>query len=228
MNLQAIVKGTQKDEKIDVAPKGRSVEMAGPFATGSTFSENLLLEYTEGLKASALGWGRLTREKLERILEIHTVYADLTRRTRYLAQARSSNLLWHVLQSLEQAATGRQTEGAIDGAGGAALLLAGHDTNLSNLSGMLNLSWKLPDYQADDAPPGGALIFELWRDGAEYRLRLRFVSQSMDQMRSEQAGLPESTDVALPGCETGACEWDTARRVIAKAIDLNFVDKSSR
>ena len=41
------------------------------------------------------------------------------------------------------------------------LLLAGHDTNLSNLSGMIGLSWKLAGYQPDDTPPGGALIFAL-------------------------------------------------------------------
>ena len=79
-----------------VALKGKSVELTGPFATGSTFSENLLLEYTNGMQGASLGWGRLTREKLERVLEIHAVYADLMRRTPYLARARGSNLLAHV------------------------------------------------------------------------------------------------------------------------------------
>jgi 4-phytase/acid phosphatase len=40
-------------------------------------------------------------------------------------------------------------------------MLCGHDTNLSNLSGMLGLSLKLPGYQPDDTPPGGALVFSL-------------------------------------------------------------------
>lgn len=71
------------------------------------FSEDLLLEYANGMEGSSLGWGRLTRENLDRVLEIHAVYSDLMRRTPYLARARGSNLLADVLQSLEQAETGK-------------------------------------------------------------------------------------------------------------------------
>jgi hypothetical protein len=79
--LRSILKGKAEDPTaIGVALKGITVELTGPFATGSTFSENLLLEYTNGLKGASLGWGRLTRENLNRALEIHTVYADLMRR----------------------------------------------------------------------------------------------------------------------------------------------------
>ena len=215
---------------LDLGFKGRSLEMAGPLAIGSTFSENLLLEYTDGFKGTELGWGRLTRENLERVLEVHTVYADLMRRTPYLAQAHSSNLLAHVLRSLEQAATGKATAGALGKPGDAVLLLVGHDTNLSNLSGMLGLSWKLAGYQPDDTPPGGALIFSLWRDPAgQYFVKLRYVAQSLDQMRDAQklsmAAPPEGQDVALPGCPTAACSWDAARLIIEKAVAPEFVAK---
>jgi 4-phytase/acid phosphatase len=205
--------------------------LAGPFATGSTFSENLLLEYANGLDGAALGWGRLTRENLDRVLEIHTVYADLMRRTPYLARARGSNLLSHVLHSLEQAATGRPTPGAIGAPGELLLLLAGHDTNQSNLSGMLGLSWKLAGYQPDDTPPGGALIFSLWRDEdtGQYSVKLRYVAQTLEQMRYAKplsmAAPPEGQDVALPGCAAAGCPWETARRAIEKAIDPAFVAK---
>jgi 4-phytase/acid phosphatase len=87
--------------------EGDAFGLRGPFTTGSTFSENLLLEYANGMRGDDLGWGRLTRENLERVLEVHTVYADIMRRTPYLARARASNLLAHVLRSLEQAATGK-------------------------------------------------------------------------------------------------------------------------
>ena len=107
------------------------------------------------------------------------------RRTPYLARARSSNLLDHVLVSMTQAALGKPVKGALGRPGDALLVLTGHDTNLSNLSGMLGLSWRLPGYQPDDTPPGGALIFSLWHgDAGEDRVTARYVAQSADQMRN--------------------------------------------
>jgi 4-phytase / acid phosphatase len=234
--LQSIVGGKPLEAAtVGVTPEGRSLELTGPFATGSTFSEDLLLEYAEGMKGRDLGWGRLTRDRLERVLEIHAVYADLMRRTPYLARARGSNLLAHVLRSLDQATSGKPIGGALGRPGDEVLLVAGHDTNLSNLSGMLGLSWKLQGYQPDDTPPGGALIFSLWRDPAgQYSLKLRYVAQSLDQMRNalmrgadklSLAAPPESEDVALPGCPSSGCPWDAARRAIEKAIDPEFVAK---
>ncbi len=215
-----------------VSAKGKSVELQGPFATGSTLSEDLLLEYTDGMRGTALSWGRLARENLNRVLELHSVYADLMRRTPYLARARGSNLLEHVLRSMEQAVTGTPAQGALGRPGDTVLLLSGHDTNLSNLSGMLGLRWSLPGYQPDDTPPGGALIFSLWREPAsgEYFLKLRYVAQTLDQMRNadplSMAAPPAGQDVPLPGCQAGdpshGCPWATARSVIEKAIDPAF------
>jgi 4-phytase / acid phosphatase len=229
--LQSILNGEpQEHATVGVTLKGKSLELTGPFATGSTFSEDLLLEYAEGMKGRELGWGRLTRDRLERVLEIHSVYSDLMRRTPYLARARGSNLLAHVLRSLDQATSGKPIPGALGRPGDEVLLVAGHDTNLSNLSGMLGLYWKLEGYQRDDTPPGGALIFSLWRDAAgQYSLKLRYTAQSLDQMRNAPmlslAAPPESEDVALPGCPSSACPWDAARRAIEKAIDPEFVAK---
>jgi 4-phytase/acid phosphatase len=231
--LQSILRGPAVTaEEIGVSANAKAVELTGPLATGSTFSENLLLEYTDGLQGKSLGWGRLTRENLDRVMEVHALYADLMRRTPYLARARASNLLAHVLHSLEQAADGKATAGALGQPGDAVLVLAGHDTNQSNLSGMLGLSWKLAGYQPDDTPPGGALIFSLWRDSESGQLsvKLRYLAQTLDQMRSasplSMASPPESQDVRIPGCETASqdqgCPWDIARSLLQKAIDPQF------
>jgi 4-phytase/acid phosphatase len=173
----------------------------------------------------------LTRENLLQVLELHAVYADLTRRTEYLARARGSNLLAHVLLSMKQAVLGKPEPGALGQPGDAVLLISGHDTNLSNLSGALGLSWKLPGYQPDDTPPGGALIFSLWQDGAQQWVTARYVAQSLDQMR--HAGKltltapPESADVVIPGCAAkspeAGCPWDRFEAVLQKATDPAFV-----
>jgi 4-phytase/acid phosphatase len=96
---------------------------------------------------------------------------------------------------------------------------------------MLGLRWKLAGYQQDDTPPGGALVFSLWRDGAGKNfVKLRYVAQSLDQMRDAQplsmAAPPEGQDVALPGCAAAGCSWETAQTILEKAIDPAFVAKN--
>ncbi|MGA2117549.1 MAG: histidine-type phosphatase [Bryobacteraceae bacterium] len=232
-----VPKALDPAEAIGVAATRKSFELEGPFAVASTLSEDLLLEYAEGMEGAELGWGRLTRENLFRVLGLHRVYADLMRRTPYLARARGSNLLAHILRSMEQAVSGGRVAGAVGPAGDAVLMLCGHDTNLSNLAGMLGLSWSLPGYQPDETPPGGALIFALWRDPGDkqYFVRARFVAQTLDQMRhAEQltvAAPPASQELPVPGCESTppktACPWERFQIAIRKAIAPEFTTLSA-
>ena len=220
-------------EEISVSITGKSVQLNEQLSLASTLSENLLLEYADGMQGKDLGWGRLDANNLLRILELHAAYEDLTRRTLYLARARGSNLLDHVLRPMEQAATGKAVPGALGRPGAAVLILSGHDTNLSNLSGMLGLSWHLPGYQPDDTPPGGALIFSLWQQPgtAHYFVRTQYLAQTLQQMRSAapltMAAPPAKEDVAVAGCElaTGSigCSWETFAKTLQRAIDNRFV-----
>src|SRR5262249_25186989 len=137
-------------------------------------------------------WGRLTKENLFQSLALRRLYADWTRRAPYLARARSSNLLAHLVASLDQAASGKAVNGAIGSPDTSLLVLGGHDTNLSNLSGMLDLSWNLPGYQPDETPPGGAVIFSLWQGSTESKLMLKieYVAASLDQMHNAEPHRP--------------------------------------
>jgi 4-phytase/acid phosphatase len=70
---------------------------------------------------------------------------------------------------------------------------------------MLNLTW-IVDGRRDDTPPGGALVFEVWRDrsAGNYSVRTYFTAQTLDQMRDSipltgpQA--PARVPVFIPGC----------------------------
>jgi 4-phytase/acid phosphatase len=205
-------------------------DIRGPLRTGSTLSENLLLEYAEGFTGKDLGWGRLDESKLRDALAIHTAYADLARRTPYLAQVQGSNLLRHILLSIEQAVSAKPVAGALGEPGSRLLVLAGHDTNISHLSGMLNLNWLIPGYQPNDTPPGGALVFRLWRNGAAYSVETLYIAQTLDQMRSARplspASPPGIAKVFLPGCTPAAtridCSWEAFRRIVSQAIDLQY------
>lgn len=60
------------ESAIGVSVKAKSVVLTGPFATGSSLSEDFLLEYTNGMTGTDLGWGRLTKQNLFSVLELHT------------------------------------------------------------------------------------------------------------------------------------------------------------
>ncbi|HUK33466.1 MAG TPA: histidine-type phosphatase [Vicinamibacterales bacterium] len=219
---------------VDVSAGAKSVELSGPFSTASTLSENLLLEYANGFRDRELGWGRLDSARLLQVLELHAAYADLLRRTPYLARLRGSNLLSHVLDSMTQAVTAAPIPGALGTAGDALLVVSGHDTNLSNISGMLGLTWSIPGYPRDDTPPGGALIFSLWTGPDGPFVRTEYVVQTLEQMREatplSMTRPPARVEVTIPGCATknpsSTCSWDGFARAVRAAIDSNATSYS--
>jgi 4-phytase / acid phosphatase len=193
------------------------VELRTPLGVASTMAENLLLEYCEGMEAANVGWGRVDIEKLRELLQLHTANEDITQRTSYIARAQSSNLLTHILESMEQEAGGHPVTGALTRPGDRLLILVGHDTNLANIAGALGLSW-LIDGRRDDTPPGSALVFELWkrRGTGEYSVRTFYVAQTLDQMRNATPlsieSPPERVPVFVPGCgQADAKLWPDAR-----------------
>jgi 4-phytase/acid phosphatase len=209
---------------------GHVAELRSPLNTASTLVENLLLEYTEGMDASKVGWGCVDDEKLRSLMALHTAATDFTERTTVMAQIGASNLLVHVNDAIEQAVTQKAIPGAPSKLSDKALFLIGHDTNLTNVAGLLNLSW-IADGRRDDTPPGGALIFELWQDSKthEFSVRTYFTVQTLEQMRSSATltldNPPERVPVILPNCsrEDSSCTWSAFSQTIKRAIDSRYV-----
>jgi 4-phytase/acid phosphatase len=228
------VKQPLLDLPVSLGPAaGGLVEMRGPLATASSLAEDFLLEYTNGMEGHDLGWGRLTESNLRQMMTLNTGYTDLTRRTRQIGRTSASNLLSHVVKAMEQAVTGKAVPGAIGKPGDRMLVIVGHDSNLSNIQGTLNLSWLLPGYQPDDTPPGGALVFELWRQpaGGQYSVRTYYTAQTLDQMRQALPltlhSPPAKATVFVPGCSTAKagspCDWRAFQHTIEASIDPAFV-----
>jgi 4-phytase/acid phosphatase len=133
---------------------------------------------------------------------------------------------------MEQAAEGKPVPGALGRPGDALLILSGHDANLSNLSGMLGLSWRLHGYQPDDTPPGGALVFSLWRNEAgRDSVTAQYIAQSLDQMRHADrltvAEPPLRQEVSITGCPSDSgssgCPWAKFKAATQQATDPAFV-----
>jgi 4-phytase/acid phosphatase len=205
------------------------VELKGPLMTAGTLTENMLLEYTEGMPVPQVGWGCVDGAKLREMMDLHTASSDFTRRTRAVARMQVSNLLEHIRRSVEQAATGKPVVGSPSAPADLALFLVGHDTNIANIAGLLDLTWIL-DGRRDDTPPGGALVFELWRaPGGELSVKTYYTAQTLEQMRDSAVLTaqqpPERVPVALPGCTRGdlSCSWPEFDRVLREAVDQRFV-----
>src|SRR5262249_34914722 len=135
------------ENPVSLSATETDVRMEGPLDLASTLTEDFLLAYTNGFKGGQLGWGRLNAANLQQMMTLHTTYADLMRRNPYLARARSSNLLSHVLRSMQQAVENKPVKGSLGGPESLLLFVSGHDTNISNLSALLDVSWLLPSYQ---------------------------------------------------------------------------------
>ena len=162
-------------------------EFHGPLATASTLSENLLLEYAQGMSGTELGWGCLDEASLREAMDLHEAEEDYADRTPMIARIHASNLLDEIVKALEQSAAGKTVAGAPGKPDDKVLLLVGHDTNIATVAGVLGLDWII-DGRRDDTPPGGALVFELWRvtPAGNDRVRVFYTAQSLDQMRSKQ------------------------------------------
>jgi 4-phytase / acid phosphatase len=182
-----------------------AAELRGPLNTASTLAEVFLLEYTEGFEASNVGWGCVNGETLRSLMELHSAASEFTQRPAAVARLQASNLLHQIRLSLEQAASGKPLAGAISRTNDRALFLIGHDTNITNVAGLLDLHW-FADGQRDGTPPGGALVFELWRSraGQADSVRVFYTSQTLEQMRQEStlnaANPPVRVPVFVPAC----------------------------
>ncbi|HUO21971.1 MAG TPA: histidine-type phosphatase [Caulobacteraceae bacterium] len=204
------------------------VKLSGPLGTGATFAENLLLEYAQGLPASEVGWGRADAAAIAQVMPIHDAEADLERRTPYIATHNGAVMMHAVLAAL-------RGQPALPGGGvGARLtLIAGHDTNISNLSGILGADWTLPG-QPDKTPPGAALVFEVWKNAktAERFVRVAVVYQTLEDLRGATpltvAHPAGRVDVPVPGCAdgpSGDCRLQTFASMVGARLPAECVGK---
>ncbi|HWU71631.1 MAG TPA: histidine-type phosphatase, partial [Pseudoxanthomonas sp.] len=195
---EAFCKAEGKPKACDISqmPAGLQAEEDGvsvgdPFGIASTVSQTFLLEYLEGMPMRDVAWGRLTRDEIGRLLQFHSIKFQYEARTPYIAARAASPLAARMLKAME---------------GGPKLtVLVGHDTNIANVGGFLDLHWTVPGYPQDDPPPGGALGFEVLADQAGQRyVRAFYRAQSMDQVRGLQplddANAPAYLYLDIPGC----------------------------
>lgn len=191
-------------------------DLTGVLGVASTASQTVLLEYLEGKPMSEVGWGRASKAEIRQMLRFHT--------TKYLFEARAPYVAERVAAPIA-----RKILDAVAGAPGTGKLtvMAGHDTNIAMLGGMLDLHWTPADYPRDDPPPGGALGFEVLRNakGARF-VRAFYQAQSMDQLRNltplTLSHPPAYNYLPITGCTTRAqqaCPLATFQKIVQAKLD---------
>jgi 4-phytase/acid phosphatase len=207
-------------------------DLKGPLSTGATFAENLQLEYLEGMSAAQVGWGRVDEATMRSLMAIHAASSDIIQRAPYIAQVQASNLLVHILKTLDQAEQQKAVDGALGDPGARIVFLVGHDTNLSNVAALLDAHWLVNGYQRDDAAPGGALVFELWRrSGYNDQVHVYYTVQTPAQMRD---AIPLTLDqpparsvIFLPKCsqpgDQAPCDLNSLQHLVENASNPAFV-----
>lgn len=201
-----------------------TARLAGPIAVGSILAEDLMLAYADGRPAELVGWGRASAEAIVDVARLHTLQFDLDHRTHAIARARASGLAVEIAGALEQGASGRKVPRVRAPSRARFVAYVGHDVNIANLGGLLGLEWLNESWQRNQTPPGGALVFELWRpaDDGDPFVRAFFVTQTLAQLRgAEELGEenpPSRAPILVPGCGFD-CPLETFATVLRTAAD---------
>lgn len=199
-----------------------------PLTAASAMIEDVFLEFIDAKPMAEVGWGRLDEATLLRLRPLHAKQFILTTRSPLSARTSGSNMVAHILDTMEQATESRQgatVPGALGPAGTHLVYISGHDSNLCNVGGLLNLHWKV-DGVADDTPPDSQIVFELWQNSQskQWSVRLLYRGQTMDQLRSAESlsatNRPVEVPLTPPGCAAGKpCSFTAFARAAHALLD---------
>ena len=194
--------------------------------SAGTLSENLMLEYAQGLPLAQVGWGRLDAAGVGHVITLHNLQFALAKKTSAAANARGGNMLAHIAATLT-AAAGQSTKlPPLAPASDKAVILLGHDTDLASQAGLLELNWHNTE-QPDDYPPGGALIYQLIESHGRYAVRLQIALPTLAALRAGDVSTIGAMHVAslhLPGCQgANTCPLAAFQALVAKTVQANAI-----
>lgn len=145
---------------------------------------------------SEVGWGRASAEDIRAVGALHALELSLIARPRPLALANAGKIAEAIRDGLSN--------------GPPLTVLVGHDTEIANLAGLLDVHWSVPGFADDEPAPGGALVFELVEDADGNRVvRSSYRAQTLDQIRDLDSGAPVDVPLTPAACDTPMCAFDT-------------------
>jgi 4-phytase/acid phosphatase len=228
--LQAILLGCNDKACLKAASaSGKTLLIEGDKPTpragklSGTFSENLMLAYAEGKPANEVAWGRADAARLGKVIVLHNDAFARDKKSMPAAAQAGSNLAAHILATLQAAAGEPTTTAAFSSHGRGTFVLIGHDTNLANIAGVFGLDWHDTN-RPDDYPPGGGLVFDLFKRGNQYMVKVSALMPSMDDLRGNQFGDMRPAKLHVSGCGGhDACPLASFAAAAGKSIDASRV-----
>ncbi|MDR3751328.1 MAG: histidine-type phosphatase [Terracidiphilus sp.] len=206
-----------------------------PLSAASSMVEDILLEYVDGKPLPEVGWGRVDAPTLHRLMPLHTKQFTFSTRLPVTARTQGSNLMAHILDTLEQAAQQRQGKeakpvpGALGPVGTHLVYISGHDSNLCYIGGLLGLHWTAEGL-TDDTPPDSQIVFELWQNpkSKQYSVQVHYRAQTIEQLRTAEAlslaNPPADVKLTPPGCHAGqSCTFSAFDYAAHTLLDPAYV-----
>jgi 4-phytase/acid phosphatase len=177
----------------DDKPTHKAYKLSG------TLSENLMLAYAEGKPVNEVAWGRADAARLGKVIVLHNDAFARDKKSMPAAAQAGSNLAAHILATLQAAAGEPTTTTALSPHGRGVFVLIGHDTNLANIAGVFGLDWH-DARRPDDYPPGGGLVFDLFKRGNHYVVKVSALMPSMDDLRGNHFDDMKPAKLHVSGC----------------------------
>ncbi|HEX7815616.1 histidine-type phosphatase [Dyella sp.] len=204
-------------------------DQATALKTAGSLSENLMLEYAQGMPLSSVAWGRADAQAIGELITLHNLQFAVSKKALPAAQQGGSNLLAHIAATL-QAVSGQtpEVQSLADG-DQRVIVLLGHDTNLAHVAGLLGVDWH-DARQPDDYPPGGALIFDLYQQRGRYSIQVHAWMPTLDSLRQARVDATTMIDtrLAFGDCKaTDACPLNAFIRWVDSRIARDAVDKAT-
>lgn len=120
----------------------------------------------------------VSQDTLKKVMRIHGTVFGSVHHIPEMAVTKGSVML----KAIHDALTSTDSDPQVNKA--KLVVLVGHDSNISSISGMLSLHWDIGGYGPDGTPPGGILVFTLWDTPKGKVVKAHYVCQSLETLTS--------------------------------------------
>ncbi|MDM8120372.1 histidine-type phosphatase [Succinatimonas hippei] len=190
-----------------VTIKDNDVKLLGEKAIASSIAEIFLLEYGQWPDRNA-GWGQIDEKSLSKLLALHNEVFDALNREKTVALGRGGVLL-------------EALKNEINNGSSRITFFVGHDTNISNVGGLTDLTWNIPLQGVNSIPPGCALVFLRWNSESENNqyITVAVAAPSMKFLHSKN---PDKKDLFLVSanlnCRGKICTLSKFNKKVDRAL----------
>lgn len=162
---------------VAITRQGTRALVQGGLGIAASLTHIFLEEFSQWPSEPA-AWGQADTATMRQILSLQSAVFNVVQRTRSVAAAQGSALLNALVAALQ----GQMTDSR--GNRSPVLVFVGDDINIANVAGLLDIHWQASGYPVDAIPPGGVLAFELWQEGAQQTVRIKFFAHALETLHS--------------------------------------------